>query len=85
MISPLDNTAADLANVRIIYGFKMATKGEGVQEQFYFAVSLSELKQSGRKRVILENGRVIAVFYVKDEVYALDHFCYRECIVTCLV
>ncbi len=64
-------------NVRNIYGSKMASKEEGVQEQFYFALSLSELKQLGRKRVILENGRVIVVFFVKDEVYALDHFCYR--------
>lgn len=58
--------------------FKMASKVEDAQEQFYSAVSLSELKQTGRRRVTLKNGRVIVLFYVRDQVYALDHFCYRE-------
>ena len=57
---------------------KMASKEEDDPERLYFASSLSELKQVGRKRVRLENGRVIVLFYVKEEIYALDHFCYRK-------
>ena len=38
--------------------------------------SLVELQKIGKKKVTLD-GRVIALFYVKGKVYALDHFCYR--------
>ena len=56
----------------------MASKEEDDSERLYFASSISELKKVGRKRVRLENGRVIVLFYVKEEIYALDHFCYRK-------
>lgn len=39
--------------------------------------SFEELRDAGRKRVSI-NGRVVVLFYVRGEVYALDHFCYRE-------
>ena len=39
--------------------------------------SLEALRVAGRKRVTL-NGRVVVLFYVSGQVYALDHFCYRE-------
>ena len=39
--------------------------------------SFGELRDAGRKRVLI-NGRVVVLFYVRGEVYALDHFCYRE-------
>ena len=39
--------------------------------------SLAELQKLGRKRVTV-NERVVVLFHVKGEVYALDHFCYRE-------
>ena len=56
----------------------MASEEASSKAPYYFAASLSELQKTGKKRVILENGRVVALFYVKDKVYALDHFCYRK-------
>ena len=41
------------------------------------ACSLSELQAAGRKRVAVQ-GRIVALFHVSGQVYALDHFCYRE-------
>ena len=55
----------------------MATEGEGGGQGYQFACSLKELEQLGRKRVTVEE-RVIVVFHVKGQVYALDHFCYRK-------
>lgn len=49
----------------------------GADEEFHLVASLSELKRSGRKRVAVGE-RVIVVFYVAGQLYALDHFCYRE-------
>lgn len=62
----------------------MASSEAVDQKPYYFAVSLSELQKTGKKRVILENGRVIALFYVKDQVYAMDHFCYRKSLASAL-
>jgi len=56
----------------------MASNEKVDSDKQYFAASLTELKQSGKKRVILENGRVIVLFFVKGQVHALDHFCYRK-------
>ena len=47
-------------------------------DEYHFAVSLSDLKQAGKKRTILKNGRVVVLFYADDQVHALDHFCYRK-------
>ena len=54
----------------------MATEGEEGQG-YQFACSLKELEQLGRKRITVEE-RVVVVFHVKGQVYALDHFCYRK-------
>lgn len=51
------------------------------EEGYQFAVSLSDLKQAGKKRAILKNGRVVVLFYTNDQVHALDHFCYRKYII----
>lgn len=52
----------------------MATQvGQGYQ----FACSLKELERLGRKRITVEE-RVVVVFHVKGQIYALDHFCYRK-------
>lgn len=49
-----------------------------VHEQDYERIcSLEALRVAGRKRVAL-NGRIVVLFYVSGQVYALDHFCYRE-------
>ena len=53
----------------------MAVEGGG--KGYHFACSLKELEQAGRKRISLEE-RVVVLFHVKGEVYALDHFCYRK-------
>ena len=50
---------------------------ESVSDGFETVCSLEALKAAGRKRVSL-NGRIVVLFYVGGEVYALDHFCYRE-------
>ena len=57
----------------------MATEGGDSEEGkgYHFACSLAELQQLGRKRVTVEE-RVVVVFHVKGQVYALDHFCYRK-------
>lgn len=56
---------------------------EGAEEVACYnpVCTLNELQELGRKRVI-SNGRAVVVFYVHDtgNVYALDHFCYRELI-----
>ena len=41
------------------------------------SVSLQELKEK-KKDVVSVDDRVIALFYVNHEVYAMDYFCYRE-------
>ena len=49
-----------------------------VGEDGYVPVApLKELRDAGRKRVTI-NERVVILFYVNGEVYALDHFCYRK-------
>ena len=48
-----------------------------VGEGFHLVSSLSELKKSGRKRVAVGD-RVVVVFHVAGQLYALDYFCYRE-------
>lgn len=54
-----------------------ASSTDSVTEGEYTAVcSLRELQQLGKKRITL-NERVVVLFHVKGEVYALDHFCYR--------
>lgn len=59
----------------------MATCSSSADSEFegeYSQVcSFSELQRLGRKRVTL-NDRVVVLFHVKGEVYALDHFCYRK-------
>ena len=50
---------------------------ESASDGFETVCSLEALKAAGRKRVSL-NGRIVVLFYVSGEVYALDHFCYRE-------
>lgn len=52
----------------------MATPPE---DDYSLVCSLTELQGLGRKRVTL-NERVVVLFHVKEKVYALDHFCYRE-------
>lgn len=52
----------------------MASVGE---DSFVPVAPLKELRAAGRKRVTL-NERVVILFYVNGEVYALDHFCYRK-------
>ena len=54
-------------------GSSVARVGEG----FHLVSSLSELKKSGRKRVAVGD-RVVVVFHVAGQLYALDYFCYRE-------
>lgn len=49
----------------------------GAGEDYEVGCSFEELRDAGRKRVSI-NERVVVLFYVKGEVYALDHFCYRE-------
>lgn len=48
-----------------------------IGEGFHLVSSLSELKKSGRKRVAVGD-RVVVVFHVAGQLYALDYFCYRE-------
>jgi len=38
--------------------------------------SLLELQKLKKKRVTVDD-RVVVLFYVKGNVYAIDHFCYR--------
>lgn len=56
-----------------------------VGESFHLVSSLSELKKSGRKRLAVGD-RVVVVFHVAGQLYALDYFCYRErkSLVACL-
>ena len=54
-----------------------ASGGAGADEEFHLVASLSELKKNGRKRVAVGE-RVVVVFHVAGQLYALDHFCYRE-------
>jgi len=56
-----------------------------VGEGFHLVSSLSELKKSGRKRLAVGD-RMVVVFHVAGQLYALDYFCYRErkSLVACL-
>ena len=45
---------------------------------FTKVISLEELVEKQKTIVTIEE-RIIALFYVKGNVFALDHFCYREC------
>ena len=47
------------------------------EKGYQFACSLKELERLGRKRVTVEE-RVVVVFHVKGQIYAMDHFCYRK-------
>ena len=51
--------------------------GSGGDKGYHFACSLAELQRLGRKRVTVEE-RVVVLFHVKGQLYALDHFCYRK-------
>lgn len=51
---------------------------EGSGEGYERVCSLEALRVAGRKRVTVNNGRVVVLFYVSGRVHALDHFCYRE-------
>jgi nitrite reductase/ring-hydroxylating ferredoxin subunit len=53
----------------------MAEGGGG--QGYQFVCSLKELERLGRKRVTVEE-RVVVLFHVKGQVYAMDHFCYRK-------
>lgn len=56
----------------------MAAGGEEVLEEGYVRVAkLQELRVKKRLRLKV-NDRVIALFYHKGKLHALDHFCYRE-------
>ena len=55
----------------------MAEGGDAGEGGYERACSLSELQAAGRKRVTVQ-GRIVALFHVSGQVYALDHFCYRE-------
>ena len=57
----------------------MASEGRGREEGqgYQVACSLAELQRLGRKRVTVDD-RVVVLFHVKGQLYALDHFCYRE-------
>ena len=60
----------------------MAAEGGGTEREkgyYHFACSLTELQQLGRKRVSVEE-RVVVLFHVNGQIYALDHFCYRKSI-----
>ena len=50
---------------------------QGSLEGYVEVIKLDELTSSGRARVTVKD-RVLALFYVKGRVYALDHFCYRK-------
>ena len=52
-------------------------EGQGGDKGYQFACSLKELEQLGRKRVAVEE-RVVVVFHIKGQIYAMDHFCYRK-------
>lgn len=52
-------------------------KNVAVGVGYEVACSFGELRDAGRKRVLI-NGRVVVLFHVRGEVHALDHFCYRE-------
>ena len=52
-------------------------EGQGGDKGYQFACSLKELEQLGRKRVTVEE-RVVVVFHIKGQIYAMDHFCYRK-------
>ena len=58
----------------------MAEGGDGVEEGYERVCGLSELQAAGRKRVTVHGGRIVVLFHVSGQVYALDHFCYRECV-----
>lgn len=55
------------------------TTKPGGEECYTPVCSLSELQELGRRRVTCDE-RAVVVFHVKEtgNVYALDHFCYRE-------
>ena len=55
----------------------MAAGSEGGEKSYQFACSLKELERLGRKRITVEE-RVVVLFHVKGQVYAIDHFCYRK-------
>ena len=44
---------------------------------FTKVISLEELVEK-QKTIVTVEERIIALFYVKGNVFALDHFCYRE-------
>ncbi|CAI8026658.1 Rieske domain-containing protein, partial [Geodia barretti] len=54
----------------------MAEGGDAGEGGYERACSLSELQAAGRKRVTVQ-GRIVALFHVSGQVYALDHFCYH--------
>lgn len=62
--------------VRYVSTHKMAVGGGG-GEDFVRVAKLQELRIKKRLRVIVKE-RVVALFYHKGALYALDHFCYRE-------
>ena len=55
----------------------MAEGVGAVEDGFERVCSLQSLREVGRQRVTLK-GRIVVLFCVSGEVYALDHFCYRE-------
>ena len=50
--------------------------GDNEAEGYRLVCSLDELKRLGRKRVTVDE-RVVVLFLVEGNVYALDYFCYR--------
>ena len=56
---------------------QIADMAEGGGCGYERVCGLAELQAGGRKRVTL-NGRIVVIFHVNGQVYALDHFCYRE-------
>ena len=57
-----------------VSSYKMAA---GREEDFVRVAKLQDLRIKKRLRVIVKD-RVVALFYHKGTLYALDHFCYRE-------
>lgn len=55
----------------------MADKKDDEDDGFVQVATLEELKTKKQMRVSVKD-RVIALFYHKAQIYALDYFCYRE-------
>ena len=49
---------------------------EGDTEGYKKVCDLADLRTAGRKRVNV-GGRIVVLFHVSNQVYAMDHFCYR--------